>query len=560
MLLIVLVAFLLISPQIYYRSIIVGADWWFHWSRFYEAAMQLKHGTLNYFQSIYAYDQTGRIINAMYGADFAYLHGLLLLVVKSWFKAELVSSFLCALVAGFSMYSLSRYCKLDKKIAVANAVFLMGTTTIIFYISSQGFPGWATAFLPLTFIPAIRMISTTEKQINPLFLGGSVALLLSIHLFTTLMYVMALVPFWCIAFYKAKSKFRLLRESIFAVFVASILAGNMVAGFLDVKTTALLMPYKTYDLLNTSMVLSNNSTGRYDYGFIFSFFFLFQFVVILTNWKKFAVIEKTLLFVGGAFLLLSTKYFPWNELVLHFPSLGGIQFPQRFSAIASVLLILNGGLLIKSISNRLSKESKKIIFAVFLVFALINLSSGYSEILARASSWRTDKLEFNGDKLETDPEVIRSNFSSPDLTKAFDTVRKSTSDYLPDNAATAPYAEYTKQIYENQLKVKKSITEKNELQIEWTTEKAEQVQLPVFVYAHSTVTLNGKKLAGKNYSSSTIGALIVNSKSGKNTVVVGYEPSVLFKLMSSLKCLAVPCTLIYCVRYVYKLSKQKRAT
>lgn len=557
--LIVLVAFLLMSPQIYYRSIIVGPDWWFHWSRFYEAAMQISNGHFNYFQSIYAYNQTGRIINAMYGSDFAYLHGILLLIVKNWFKAELITSFLCIVVSGLSMYSLSRYCKLDRIIAVTNAIFLMGTTTIIFYISSQGFPGWATAFLPIAFIPAIRMISKDEKQINPIFLGGSVALLISIHTFTTLMYVIALIPFWCIGFYKSKSKLLMFRDSILSVLVALILAGNMIIGILDVKTTSLIMPFKVYDLIGTSMVLSDKTMGRYDYGLIFSFIFLFQFAVNIMNWKKISLLEKTIMFTGGLFLLISTKYFPWNEFLSHFPSLGGLQFPQRFSAIASVLLILNSGLVIKRIINQTSKENAKIIMAVFLVLSLINVSSGYSDMLSKAASWKTDKLDLAGDRLETQPEVIRSNFSSSDLTKAFNTIRKSTTDYLPNNGATdAPYKEYTNQIYDNPIKVKKSITEKNELQLTWEVKKSEKVQLPVFVYEHSTVELNGKKLNSKDYTSSNIGALIVNVKPGKNTIIVGYKPSFLFKFLLVLKIIAVPLTIVYCLSYTYRMNKKEK--
>lgn len=78
------------------------------------------------------------------------------------------------------------------------------------------------------------------------------------------------------------------------------------------------------------------------------------------------------------------------------------------------------------------------------------------------------------------------------------------------------------------------------------------------MYEHSTVELNGKKLNRKDYTSSNIGALIVNVKPGKNTVIVGYKPSFLFKSFLVLKIIAIPLTIVYCLSYTYRMNKKRK--
>ncbi|PQF19151.1 hypothetical protein CUS93_13950, partial [Enterococcus faecium] len=72
-------AFIMVSPQVYLHSVILGNDIMFHFNRFYETYMQIKTGNFNFFQSLYSFQSSGRIITAFYGADFAYLQGLLLI-------------------------------------------------------------------------------------------------------------------------------------------------------------------------------------------------------------------------------------------------------------------------------------------------------------------------------------------------------------------------------------------------------------------------------------------------------------------------------------------------
>ncbi|MDB6211614.1 hypothetical protein PNO22_07980 [Streptococcus vestibularis] len=65
-LIIIAFAVLLVTPQLFTRKVILGSDSIFHYNRFYEAAMQLKNGNFSYFLSLYGFQQSGRIVNALY--------------------------------------------------------------------------------------------------------------------------------------------------------------------------------------------------------------------------------------------------------------------------------------------------------------------------------------------------------------------------------------------------------------------------------------------------------------------------------------------------------------
>ncbi|MHC9001263.1 hypothetical protein [Enterococcus bulliens] len=99
-------AVLLSLPQLLSHNVMLGADYIFHYNRFYETAMQLKTGNFNYFLSIFSFQTTARMINALYGPVMAYLQGLLLLIAGTWFRYQLLTNFLLFFLSGSSMFYL----------------------------------------------------------------------------------------------------------------------------------------------------------------------------------------------------------------------------------------------------------------------------------------------------------------------------------------------------------------------------------------------------------------------------------------------------------------------
>ncbi len=84
----------LLLPQILTKAVVTGDDIVFHYNRFYDTAMQIKSGDFSYIMSLHGYQQSGRIVNALYGPYLAYLQGALLLLAGTWYRYQLLSNLL----------------------------------------------------------------------------------------------------------------------------------------------------------------------------------------------------------------------------------------------------------------------------------------------------------------------------------------------------------------------------------------------------------------------------------------------------------------------------------
>ncbi|MBO6326289.1 hypothetical protein ACFC6Q_04405 [Enterococcus gallinarum] len=554
-------AFLFISPQIFQRSLIVANDWLFHMNRYYDTSMQIQSGHFNYFQSLFGFNQSGRIINALYGADFAYVAGFLLSLVKNWFHFELLLNFICFFTAGFTMYLLARYAKLQNKVALFCAILYMGTPLIVWWTTTQGFSGFGSAFLPLAFIPAVKMIRDPDDPIHPLFFGSTFALLISIHMFTTFLAFLAIVPFYVIAFFNSKNKKKMLLNTFYSVLLAVCLSMNTFAAILDLHSDTLIMPLDARNLYNGGMFLSLGSMNYNNFGLILSAIFLIQLVVTVSNWRSLLLLEKLVNVIGLLFLLISSKYFPWNHLTEYFPSLLSIQFLRRFSGITCVLLILGFGFSIKHLYSAFSISTvKKGLIMTLSVIALFNTTNGLQLIDKQAKIWDS-KNPLSGDTsaarpIESDPKIIREGLSSSNLSRAFEISEKPTPDYLPTNTNLKDgYATYYNEILQNKLDVKKEVTSDSKLKLTWNDKDnpKEEVLVPVIIYNNSTIELNGEKLQKKDYKLSEIGSLILKNNHQENQLIVGYSPSKFFQISLYIKALSLMYVFV-CL--LYKMKKK----
>ena len=122
-----LIAGLFVVPQLWTQKMILGADALFHYNRFYETAEQIKTGNFSYFISLFGFQQSGRIVNAVYGPLFSYLQGMLVLLAGSWFHYQVLSNFLVYLLAGCSLFKLLTYDKIRESTAFLTAIIFMTT-------------------------------------------------------------------------------------------------------------------------------------------------------------------------------------------------------------------------------------------------------------------------------------------------------------------------------------------------------------------------------------------------------------------------------------------------
>lgn len=526
-------AILLVTPQLFTRKVILGSDSIFHYNRFYEAAMQLKNGNFSYFLSLYGFQQSGRIVNALYGPFFAYLQGGLILISGTWFRYQIVSRVLLHILAESSMYALLKQCKVKTSIALSLGLLYATTFSIQYWTMRQGFSSWGAALLPYCFIPAIHYVF--YQRVDQVRLALSMALIFQIHVLSALMLAMMYLPFYLYTFVKATTSKK--KETILKVLIAVILflllTVNVWGVILYLRgANHLLDPFINREIGKNGI----DGTARYWLYTPISLMVLLilQFIYAIVNWKKLARWKRILHFIYFVFFFLSTGLFPWQYLVENgntFAEL--IQFPFRFFVPATILLLAITGLTVTRFVNW-----RKSIAVLLFAFAGVGLIQNIMDTTDRVKSAAQDGELISIVKhtyVEGDYQTISLTMNDSDLSQFLNLVVKSTPDYVPIYGTIGKqntYDLYYENIVTNQRTEK--LIKDNYLVLTWQADEGEELNLPIVVYKDSILTLNGKELDKDDYNLSTIGTPTVSSQEGKNKLELRYqEPEWLFVAISA---------------------------
>ena len=526
-------AILLVTPQLFTRKVILGSDSIFHYNRFYEAAMQLKNGNFSYFLSLYGFQQSGRIVNALYGPFFAYLQGGLILISGTWFRYQIVSRVLLHILAESSMYALLKQCKVKTSIALSLGLLYATTFSIQYWTMRQGFSSWGAALLPYCFIPAIHYVF--YQRVDQVRLALSMALIFKIHVLSALMLAMMYLPFYLYTFVKATTSKK--KETILKVLIAVILflllTVNVWGVLLYLRgANHLLDPFINREIGKNGI----DGTARYWLYTPISLMVLLilQFIYAIVNWKKLARWKRILHFIYFVFFFLSTGLFPWQYLVENgntFAEL--IQFPFRFFVPATILLLAITGLTVTRFVNW-----RKSIAVLLFAFAGVGLIQNIMDTTDRVKSAAQDGELISIVKhtyVEGDYQTISLTMNDSDLSQFLNLVVKSTPDYVPIYGTIGKqntYDLYYENIVMNQRTEK--LIKDNYLVLTWQADEGEELNLPIVVYKDSILTLNGKELDKDDYNLSTIGTPTVSSQEGKNKLELRYqEPEWLFVAISA---------------------------
>ncbi|MEJ6399778.1 hypothetical protein [Nicoliella lavandulae] len=536
-LLITIVALVEILPQIMTKSFIVGIDSIFHMNRFYDTAMQIKTGHYNYFQSFFGYQQTGRVINALYGPLFAYFNGILLLIVGTWFKFQLLTSWLYLSIAGWLMYKLA----IDNRVkqwpaVVVSAIYLL-SSPMLSWVSGTQFTGLGAMFTPLIMLAGTKMMRNDKIAVLPLAL--SMTLVIQMHLLTSLICALALVPFFVIAFIYSQNRKRLVLHLCEAIGLTLLLTANVWGGMLELFSSNTLLPVAPQLDMSTNAFNIIN-TNSYVLLPMYSILYLLVIIYMIVKWRKLDLYIKVIFGNSILFMWLSSYYFPWNWIAKFIPGVAYyIQMPARFYVVSFALMFLTVGMIISNESDH------KLKVAHWTITSLVLLSVfAYAEgtVILGTQSYHAQRVIDNNTNLKVHTKSVtklRDSLQSHNLKLALKYMTKSTPDYLPIKAKLAPdkyfpfhpYHAYTvTAVKKNHYHVHKKVT-KHGLKVTWTnpTRHVKSIRIPVFKYGHTTVSRNGH--AFKAYRTSKIGALIVKSHPGKNTLTIGYHISRWFKAL-----------------------------
>ncbi len=581
-----LVSLLVVLPQLFNHSIILGVDSIFHFNRFYEAAMQLKAHNISYFQSNYAFQQSGRIVTALYGPYLTYGIGWLLMHLGGWFKLELVLGFALEFIAGSGMYVLGRKIHVSRFWATCMALVFMLAGWVPTWLTTQEFMAWGAALMPWVLIQGVRMVQNRANPIAVLPLSFSMAILVQTHALSSLLVCCALVPFAVIGFLRTPNRWRFGGHFILAVGLTLLMTANVWGALLEVfGSNHVMAPYMP---LNSGTYTSKLSFGSYGrgtlgggLGLVCTVLFSSEIISIVLR-RRHDLLETTLASVGGLFLLLASPLVPWNRIVAKWNVIGSfLQFPSRLAAVAAVLLLAALGMGLTRLTGVLARyEAHDLLqraLHLSIIFGVVLLAyQTVSEVERSAEAWNKPQVlqssasvTLNAD----DMQAVRTAFMSKDLAAGLSMVAKGTPDYLPvpseswqwfqdnsqyrlyhdqivalttsktaepgqigkkiDKAAyklynqlldeASPYAIYFQQITQRNAHYQKSVLSGGKLKVSWTGKKRNVVQIPVVAYRNTRVWLNGKLLSSADYDRSDIGAIITAQRRGRNVLQLQYR-------------------------------------
>lgn len=512
---ILLYSFVLIVPQIFYRGMVIGSDSLFHFNRFYETAMQIKEGNFEYFISLYSFQQSARIVSAFYGPLFAYFHGSLVLLGKSWYGYQLLANFTLYVLAGFSMHGFLRKWRLQIQVALPIALIFLSTYSIQYWVCRQGFTSWGAALMPICLCPLYDLL--IDRKIKSLKLALAMIVMVQVHLFSALLLMLIYFPSFLYAFAKTANRSVLLRNLIFSVGLFFLCTLNIWISLFDLYTNnQILQPFVNKTIYN------NTITGNSYYWLINPLVLvgILPFLLIqLKKWKTFDSSLKLLFGLLGFFLILTTNLIPWRFLIENGNKFAEfVQFPFRFFVPVTVLALLLFGRLINAKKNRS--------LLVFLV--CISLIQTLILSIETVKPWLEHDFTYGGSPMvlaDVPPPNIKEAFFSEDLSEALTLVQKATPDYLPitKSPVSDSYGLYREKIIENQDFSKKVL--QNKLEISWNATEENWVELPIVKYHGTHIVSDGKEVSEEDYRLGELGTIIFKQRAGVNKLMISYQPT-----------------------------------
>lgn len=479
------------SPQIFSKGYILGVDSIFHMNRIYETMMQLKTGDFNYFISLFSYQQSARIVNAFYGPGMSYILGAVLLLSGSWVKFQLITSFFVNVIAAYGVYRIAKKLSVSDVLAVLSGAIYMGTYFVASWNTAGSFTGIGNMLIPYVIFYGIEMLVDKKQNFSVLGLGLSMGVLLQTHVFSSLLATLVLLPCVIYAFIKTTLKKEFLLSMIFSVGIAILLSLNVWLGmFYLLKDNQLLQTVPLDLLKNAVYFLPEKGNGQANIGIVLSSLFFFQVINLVINWRHINNTTKILMTTGSIFLLLSSRFFPWNIFSKLFPALESfLQFPSRLIIVPTILLLVTFEYACKYLK-------KEMVLIVLGIAALFSISIAQDRVMSRMTEWNSENVLASPNKKPSNlsAKELRNVIRSNNLGEVLDVVRKGTSDYLPlkeplsnqDFEHFDPYSKYWEYVINPNPNFEKKVLN-GDIVVSWESDDDKIVNVPIFKYEGTVI-------------------------------------------------------------------------
>lgn len=524
----VVFSLLLLLPHLLTRGMVTGADLIFHYNRFYDAAMQLKEGNFSPFISLYGYQQSGRIVNALYGPLFAYLQGGLVLLSGTWFRYQILSNLLLGVVSSSSLYALMRVLKVRYRFAILFSLFFVTTYSIQYWWATQGFTSWGVALFPLCLIPAVRFLQT--KTVPVVWMAGAVGLMLQVHMLSTLFLVLAYGLLFFLGWVTARDKWRIVGQVLVSIGIFLVLTANIWLPLVHINLeNTLVPPFINKKFVSNTVTWSKTLFLYYPYSL--PAVFLAYLGLTLRQWKRHTLAVAGVSLTYVLFFVLSTNLFPWQLVAGKGITLVElIQFPFRFFLYANALVLAVLAWQVGNLSQKAQKLVTGLAGLALLVGVLFSWQESVKEIQGHyySDSFLIKRIHTT---LYGTSDEVRASFHTKDLSAFIHLAQKSTPDYVPDlSLSTAPktneesdntYDTYRDQVILPNAGFDKQVQGKS-LLLTWEAATASPTALPVIIYQGSQVVLNGQEVSRADLNLSTIGVPTVQGQAGQNQLILSY--------------------------------------
>lgn len=566
LLVVVVISIFITLPQLYHHVTIIGTDSLFHYNRFYDVAMQIKHHNFSYFMQLYGFLNSGRIVTAVYSPGITYLLGGLLLVCGSFFRFAIVTRLLFFILAALSMNSALKIMRVKNSVLVQLVSVLYAFTPAInSWGMAQNFSGIGAICLPLIFGCGVRMLKRPEHPISWLQLGGIMAIVLQTHLATAIQSIVILIFYAVLALIiNPKSRWKLVKNGIAAALLCIGLSLNIIAGMLELYADNIIVPVVAFDL--------KSGKGIYhllylsDGGWVNLFFILIVLVIMLSGFKRLSIETKaTGLLSVVLFLFATTMIVDWPTVMASNPILNNtLQFPGRLKGPAITAALITIASVDNSyFSGRVRRYSQPALVGILALFAFTNMVGNFRysrnasrQVLSSRAVLpdlkRTKKLK------QSLTEIMRSPLSD----RTVNLITKSTPDYMP--ATRLPnqpvYGEYQRQIIrpsKNSSHVNRfgyeKVVRKHQIVLKWQGNGSYRT-IPIAFYHNSRFQLNGQKITPKR-AKGILRLPLVREGSGKNVLRVTYHPRVISRLLLNLSMLNWVLMIVGMAIYEYRKRK-----
>lgn len=548
-------------PQLNNHATILSNDGFFHYSRFFDIYQQLQTGHFNAFQMNYTFDSSGRIINAFYGPIFAFFNALLLFICPNWLTYQILTNFIVFIIGGLGLFRLLRYsgAKLGPSLSVIPLFLAIGSMPL--WPNGTSFMGWSAALSPWILLLGIKMVKDKQEPINWLYLALGIGLVTQIHIISTVMFVLALIPFYIIGFVLTSNRISYIINTLKAILTTILLSTNIIYNLITMKKNSIAFP-SAGDLPANAMKLGINNLRSNLLLFVL-ILFLCQLIFALIHFKSHSF-NAYITIYATLWLLISSKLFPWGYIQTLFPFLRTtFQAPYRFNVIVYPLFLLGIAL---SISYLI--DSRLIIQGVVLgiVLAIATIAAGTTFIKENVTATNYFKNSQQvitpgwGNYINPHRSKIRTSLIENDKGKVFTLIKAASSDYLPcynKNLSTVQIRQfYLDNVINNEKGFTHIINSDGSLTLKWNTLKKEKKVIPIVMYPNSALKLNNKWLNISQLNHTAIGNPIITSHKGINQVTLIFRQG-RFYLISLI--ITLISWVVSLITLFIKLTKKRRA-